>query len=509
MKKIIIFFISVFIITNQACDSGNNGDEISEYILSAEVTNKLVRNVAVNNTSKEITFELARTESRTDVNIKLTLAGGVIMASPKWNPSDYNLMFPAEIELSANGRKLVFTITAGVYDPISEFILSAELTNKQVRNMVIDNASKEITFDLAATESKTDVNIKLTLAEGVSMVSPESSQADYNLTTPAEIKLLAEGRQIVFTVKAGVFTPLFDPATKGWVLQTSFGTLKDGIWIYKSPPSFKGKNIVAYIALGSIDDDVNFHLLGNVSGSRTPTQFYNDENQQYPVVINGSYFWWNGSANHNVGLMYRNGVMVAPGSRSVIRSNGTADVSFYPTKGAFSDLGNKQYRTDWTYTTASPEITYAYPAPAPNKAGTTPCPVPSSFYPAGGWVFKAQTSIGAGPVLTKNGVVVNTWEAETWDNISGVGPTANHPRSAIGFTNDNRLLLFVCEGRNQTPSTPGLTLQEVAELLLEIGCIELLNLDGGGSSCMLVNGQQTIKPSDGSQRSVVTAIGLK
>jgi exopolysaccharide biosynthesis protein len=36
-----------------------------------------------------------------------------------------------------------------------------------------------------------------------------------------------------------------------------------------------------------------------------------------------------------------------------------------------------------------------------------------------------------------------------------------------------------------------------------------LNLDGGGSSCMLVNGMETIKPSDGSQRAVVTAIGLK
>jgi len=124
-------------------------------------------------------------------------------------------------------------------------------------------------------------------------------------------------------------------------------------------------------------------------------------------------------------------------------------------------------------------------------------------------VFQAQTSIGAGPVLIKNGVIVNSWAVETWDADSGVGPTSNNPRSAIGFTNDSRLLFFVCEGRNMTPSTPGLTLLEVAELLLEIKCTELLNLDGGGSSCMLINGLQTIKPSDGSQRSVVTAIGMK
>lgn len=35
-----------------------------------------------------------------------------------------------------------------------------------------------------------------------------------------------------------------------------------------------------------------------------------------------------------------------------------------------------------------------------------------------------------------------------------------------------------------------------------------MNLDGGGSSCMLVNGQETIKPSDGAQRSVTTAVAI-
>ncbi len=50
------------------------------------------------------------------------------------------------------------------------------------------------------------------------------------------------------------------------------------------------------------------------------------------------------------------------------------------------------------------------------------------------------------------------------------------------------------EGRNKTESIPGLTLQEVANRLLEIGCSEAINLDGGGSSCMLINGKETIKP---------------
>ena len=43
----------------------------------------------------------------------------------------------------------------------------------------------------------------------------------------------------------------------------------------------------------------------------------------------------------------------------------------------------------------------------------------------------------------------------------------------------------------------------------DLGCDETCNLDGGGSSCMLVNGKETIKPSDGSQRSVVNGVSLK
>ena len=52
----------------------------------------------------------------------------------------------------------------------------------------------------------------------------------------------------------------------------------------------------------------------------------------------------------------------------------------------------------------------------------------------------------------------------------------------------------------------GATLNETASLLLDLGCIEALNLDGGGSSCLLVNGKETIKPSDPTGERPVPAI---
>jgi exopolysaccharide biosynthesis protein len=65
----------------------------------------------------------------------------------------------------------------------------------------------------------------------------------------------------------------------------------------------------------------------------------------------------------------------------------------------------------------------------------------------------------------------------------------------MGYTADGHLILLVIEGRFPGKAE-GATLKQTAMLLVSAGCVEGLNLDGGGSSCMLVNGKQTIQPSD-------------
>jgi exopolysaccharide biosynthesis protein len=62
------------------------------------------------------------------------------------------------------------------------------------------------------------------------------------------------------------------------------------------------------------------------------------------------------------------------------------------------------------------------------------------------------------------------------------------------------LIILVVEGRN--PNAGGATLLQEAQILKDLGCVEALNLDGGGSSCLLINGKETIKPSDKKQRAV-------
>ena len=64
----------------------------------------------------------------------------------------------------------------------------------------------------------------------------------------------------------------------------------------------------------------------------------------------------------------------------------------------------------------------------------------------------------------------------------------------------------------KTARTPGVaagvTLAQEAKILLDLGCYEAINLDGGGSSCLLVNGKETIHPSDKGGERPVPAVFL-
>ena len=62
--------------------------------------------------------------------------------------------------------------------------------------------------------------------------------------------------------------------------------------------------------------------------------------------------------------------------------------------------------------------------------------------------------------------------------------TTKQPRTAVGITADGNVVLVVADGR-QTPYSSGYTYQELAEKLLQMGCVDAINLDGGGSTTYL------------------------
>ncbi|MGI8600459.1 MAG: phosphodiester glycosidase family protein, partial [Chitinophagaceae bacterium] len=73
------------------------------------------------------------------------------------------------------------------------------------------------------------------------------------------------------------------------------------------------------------------------------------------------------------------------------------------------------------------------------------------------------------------------------------------------YTADGKLIILAVQGR--TPGVAdGASLPQIAQILKDLGCIEAINLDGGGSSCLLINGKETITPSDKEGQRAVPAV---
>ena len=111
----------------------------------------------------------------------------------------------------------------------------------------------------------------------------------------------------------------------------------------------------------------------------------------------------------------------------------------------------------------------------------------------------AVDALGGNPRLVVDGAVAAA-------EVDGAGEFfGRHSRTAVGVTADGRLLLVVVDGR-QPGYSRGMTLRELAELLQRLGAVQAMNLDGGGSSEMVVNGLPANRPSDGRGRGIANAL---
>ncbi len=95
--------------------------------------------------------------------------------------------------------------------------------------------------------------------------------------------------------------------------------------------------------------------------------------------------------------------------------------------------------------------------------------------------------ISGGPYLVKNGNVYVDISAQKLGAIGG-----RNPRTAVGYTADNNLIIVTVDGREN--SSIGMTLTELANFMKSIGCFNAMNLDGGGSTVLYVNGKVVNNP---------------
>jgi exopolysaccharide biosynthesis protein len=174
---------------------------------------------------------------------------------------------------------------------------------------------------------------------------------------------------------------------------------------------------------------------------------------------------------------------------------------------------------------------FTYPKGVPNKCGPGSDPVkPNGFAASGGTVYNTGGAETTFYVNRKNSISINVapgnpLEAVSGDRllvangkpVSGLDTTLLNPRSALGISqNGRRLMLMVVDGR-QPGYSEGVYFTELASLLIYYGAFTAMNLDGGGSSTLVVQGTDKLplvlnSPIDslviGQQRAVANHLGL-
>ncbi len=106
-----------------------------------------------------------------------------------------------------------------------------------------------------------------------------------------------------------------------------------------------------------------------------------------------------------------------------------------------------------------------------------------------------RTAVGAGPTLLKNGIVQGDALKEGFSE--GKITTNRALRSMVGVT---------AKGMMGMASVPSVTVKELADVAKQLGMVDALNLDGGGSSAVYANGQYVAGPGRNISNALVVRV---
>ncbi len=281
-----------------------------------------------------------------------------------------------------------------------------------------------------------------------------------------------------------------------------YGPLPNNVHVFFTNELLNGKpNKAFYISAPIRDKSLTFTAeVGN--GKRlTPSEYF--KALQAPlVVVNTTFFEF--VQNRNLNAVVRNRQLVAYNLHNI---PGRGKDTFTYRHAFASAIGiSKKRKADiaWLFTDSAAKYPLSSQVVVPSFRDSiavlqaSQLPTTAHFKK-----WKMQTAVAGGPALIQNGAIQITNNEE--QRFTGKQINDLHPRTAMGYTADGQLIIMVVEGRNPGIAE-GASLTQLAQLLLSAGCVEALNLDGGGSSTLLINGKETIKPSDKTGQRPVPAV---
>ena len=212
------------------------------------------------------------------------------------------------------------------------------------------------------------------------------------------------------------------------------------------------------------------------------------------IVVNGGYFILDKDPTEHVGLLMSNNIIHSPAISSVLRGS----MRYFLTRSALGIRDDNHIDIAWI--ASRNDSIYEWKAPVLNKQNIPQLSL--DYSQAVPW--NVRDALQAGPVLITDGEINITVDEEVFfgSEIPNI-----HPRTAAGYTSDGRFIIMVVDGRQV--ASRGVYLQELAVMMDNLDCVEAINLDGGGSSGMVVNGKILNRPTGTTaQREVMSAIAV-
>lgn len=263
-----------------------------------------------------------------------------------------------------------------------------------------------------------------------------------------------------------------------------FSPLPPSVHVYKTTDSLGGApNIAYYVEADLGDRNLEFTTDTSLHRRLKPSEFY-IKNDRPLLVVNATFFSF--ATNKNLNIVVKDGQKLSSNTITV-RGRGKDSIKNYNPHSSAIGI-NKKRKADVAWVKADSISTKILATQSPPRYAIAGTKDPNHFNK-----WRINTAIGGGPVLLQEGDIKITNEEEF--RFTGKAIDDRHPRTAMGYTKNNKLIILVVEGRNPGIAS-GATLKQEAEIFKDLGCWEALNLDGGGSSCMLVNGKATINVSD-------------
>lgn len=284
-------------------------------------------------------------------------------------------------------------------------------------------------------------------------------------------------------------------------VDSAYGNFPANSHLYYTESLLDGKPNKAFYVIVDVQNK-KLHVAAAVGkGKRyTPSQYFEQQAKPF-LVVNTTFFEF--VQNKNLNLVMNDGKIEAYNLHTIVGRGKDTFTYRHPVPSTFGI--DKKRRMDIAFTFSDSAKKYPYAIQEPTSA------TKDSSYVFNALVlpnlqfkkWKMRTAVGGGPALVQNGNV----QVSNNEEIKFVGKAINdkHPRTAIGYTADGKMIVLAVEGR-APGKAEGADLIQLANILRDLGCIEAMNLDGGGSSCLLINGKETIKPSDKEGQRPVPAV---